>query len=43
MNLGTLGSIVDIKNNFKSCDEIATEYNLIPNNRSFIEYIQLIS
>ena len=27
MNLGTLGSIVDINNNFKSCDEIATEFN----------------
>ena len=35
--------IVDINGNFKSCDEIETEYDLIPNNRSFIEYIKLIS
>ena len=35
--------IVDINGNFKPYDEIATEYNLIPNNRSFIEYIKLIS
>ena len=35
--------IVDINGNFKSYDEIATECNLIPNNRSFIEYIKLIS
>ena len=35
--------IVDINGNFKSYDEIATEYDLIPNNRSFIEYIKLIS
>ena len=35
--------IVHINGNFKSYDEIATEYNLIPNNRSFIEYIKLIS
>ena len=34
--------VVDINSNFKSYDEIATEYNLIPNNRSFIEY-KLIS
>ena len=35
--------IVDSNGNFKSYDEIATEYDLIPNNRSFIEYIKLIS
>ena len=35
--------IVDINGNFKSYHEIATEYNLIPNNRSFIEYIKFIS
>ena len=35
--------IVHINGNFKSYDEIATEYDLIPNNRSFIEYIKLIS
>ena len=35
--------IVDINGNFKSYDEIATEYILIPNNRGFIEYIKLIS
>ena len=35
--------IVDINGNFKSYDEIATEYDLIPNNRSFIEYIKLLS
>ena len=35
--------IVNINDNFKSCDEIATEYDISPNNRSFIEYIKLIS
>ena len=35
--------IVDINGNFKSFNEIATEYNLIPYNCSFIEYIKLIS
>ena len=35
--------IVDINGNFKSLDEIATEYDLILNNRIFIEYIKLIS
>ena len=35
--------IVDINGNFKLYDEIAAEYDLIPNNRSFIEYIKLIS
>ena len=35
--------IVVINGNFKSYDEIATEDDLIPNNRSFIEYIKLIS
>ena len=34
---------VDVNGNFKSCDEIATEYDLIPNNCSFIEYIKLKS
>ena len=34
--------IVDINGNFKSYDEIATEYDLIPNNRSFIKCIKLI-
>ena len=35
--------IVDINGNFKSYDEIATEYNLISNNCSFIEYIKFRS
>ena len=35
--------IVDINGNFKSYDEIASEYDLIPNNRSLIEYFKLIS
>ena len=35
--------IVDINGNFKSYDEIATKYDLTSNNRSFIEYIELIS
>ena len=35
--------IVDINGNFKSYDEIATEYDLIPINCSFIEYIKIIS
>ena len=35
--------IDDINSNFISYDEIATEYDLISNNRSFIEYIKLIS
>ena len=35
--------IVDSNGNFKSYDEIATEYDLIANNRSFIEYIKFIS
>ena len=35
--------IVDINGNFKLYNEIATEYDLIPNNRSFIEYIKVIS
>ena len=34
--------IVDVNGNFESCDEIATEYDLIRNNRSFIQYIKLI-
>ena len=34
--------IVDINGSFKLYDKIATEYDLIPNNRSFIEYIKLI-
>ena len=40
----TAQQIVDIKGNVISYDEIATEYDLIPNNCSFIiEYIKLIS
>ena len=35
--------IVDINGNFKSYDKIATEYDFIPNNCSFIEYIKPIS
>ena len=35
--------IVDINGNFKSYDEIATEYDLISNNRSFIENIISVS
>ena len=35
--------IVNINGNLKSYNEIATEYDLIPSNGSFIEYIKLIS
>ena len=35
--------IMDINGDFKSYDEIATEYDLIPNNCSSIEYVKLIS
>ena len=31
--------IVDINGNFKAYNENATEYDLIPNNCSFVEYI----
>ena len=35
--------VIDINGNFKSYDEIPTEYDLIPNNRSFVEYNKLIA
>jgi len=35
--------LVDSNGSFKVYDDLAVEFNLIPNNRSFVEYIKLIS